>query len=125
MMNYLISSILNQKLNNMETYPKKYNKITFTEYLEKINTSTQLLERFERLPAMLIHNNIEYELNVIKTYYAGDGSYFNFELNYYSDDILEFLFTYKIFQDIEDSVNYLECELINENFISHETDCHS
>lgn len=110
-------------MKNMETYPKNYNTETFIEYLKDNHSETSLVERFKRLPATLIHNKIEHKLNIVKTYYIGDGSYYNFELNYYSDELLEFLFTYKIFQDVEDSIRHLECELQNGNFILHETDC--
>jgi len=108
----------------MEAYPNNYNKKTFIEYLKKNHSTSSVAERFEKLPVTVTHNDIEYRLNIVKTYYAGGGSFYNFELNYYSDESLEFLFTYKIFQDVEDSVRYLECELLNGNFISKETNCH-
>lgn len=107
----------------MEAYPKKYTIKTFIEFLSENNETIPLIERIEKLPPTLIHENIEYNLNIVKTYYVGDGSYFNYELNYYSNNSLEFLFTYKIFQEIEDSVHHLECELQNEKFISHKSNC--
>ena len=70
-----------------------------------------------------MRKNKEFKLYVASTWYSTDTTYYNFELNYYSEELVEYLFTYKIFTDIEKSINFLLCELINNKYIVKPTIC--
>jgi len=101
----------------MGVYPKDYNKESFIEFLQKNNVSDKVVDKFKELPELIVHNGHEYKLNILSTWYSVGNTFYNFELNYYSQDLVEFLFNYKIFTDVEKSVNYLLCELINAKYI--------
>jgi len=103
----------------MGVFPRSYNKEKFIEYLEKNKVSNDIIIKFKELPETLVHKNSTYKLNIITTWFSIGNTYYNFELNYYSEDLIEFLFSYKIFTDIEKSINYLLTELINNNYIKN------
>lgn len=100
----------------MGVYPKDYNKDSFIDFLNRNNVSDKIVEKFKELPEKLVHKGHEYKLNIQSTWYSGEKTHYNFELNYYSEELVEFLFSYKVFTDIEKSINYLLCELINAKF---------
>ena len=106
------------KKNVMTTQPMNYNREGFIGFLKKSNESSDIIERFMNLPEKIIYKEHEYELNIRLTFYSGEGSYYSFELNYYADDILEFLLSYKVFQNIEQSIDRAECELLQRGYIS-------
>ena len=106
----------------MTAQPKNPDRETFIKHLNENNVSTELIERFRALPTTLTVGDSEYKLNVVMTYYSGGKTYYNYELNYYCKETLEFLLTYKIFSNIEISINYLECELLKRKLF--ETECH-
>jgi hypothetical protein len=117
-MTYL--SLNNSKKNkktNMDVYPIDYNKEKFLNYLEKNNVSDLIIEKFNVLPEVITDKNFEYKLNIVSTFYTTGNTHYNFELNYYSGELNEFLFTYKIFTDIEKSIDFLLLELINGKYI--------
>lgn len=95
----------------MTTYPTLFNKNEFIKFLKKINVNDQTIKKFKKLPEVIIKDDAEYKLNTILTYNSGGGTSYSFELNYYSNDLIEFLFNYKIFDYFEESINYLICEL--------------
>jgi len=101
----------------MGIFPKKYSKEQFLKYLEKNNVGDNIIRKFNKLPEKLNTGNSEYKLTIISTWYDIGNTYYNFELNYYSEKLIEFLFTYKIFTDVEKSIDFLLFELINKNFI--------
>lgn len=107
----------------MEVIPKEYCKETFIEFLRKNNVSDNIIEKFILLPENVMRKNKEFKLYVASTWYSTDTTYYNFELNYYSEELVEYLFTYKIFTDIEKSINFLLCELINNKYIVKPTIC--
>ena len=57
----------------------------------------------------------KYVLNIIASWREEDDTEYEFELNYYSPDNMEFLFNYKIFNNIHSSLNYIEHEIENLN----------
>ena len=51
--------------------------------------------------------------------YVNNTSY-SFELNYYCENKIEFLFSLKVFSDVEISINNLVYELININVLKNQ-----
>jgi hypothetical protein len=101
----------------MGVYPKDYNKDSFLAFLRKNNVSDKIIDRFNELPEIIKHKGHEYKLNIVSTWYSIGNTHYNFELNYYSEEIIEYLFSSKVFTDVERSINYLLCELINAKFV--------
>lgn len=101
----------------MTTYPTLFNKNDFIKFLKKINISDDLIENFDKLPNFVKKDGVKYELNTMLTYNSGDETSYGFELNYYSKKQMEFIFNYKIFDDFEDSINYMICELLRYGYI--------
>lgn len=101
----------------MEIIPKEYNKETFIAFLRKNNVSDSIIEKFELLPEKLMRRNKEFKIYMSSTWYDTGNTHYNFELNYYSEDLVEFLFSSKIFTDVEKSINFLLCNLINNGYI--------
>jgi len=102
----------------MGVYPKKYKKEEFLIFLKKNNVSEIIINKFVELPETVKRNGNTFKLDVNSTWYSIGNTYYNFELNYYSEELVEYLFSSKVFSDIEVSVNYLLCELINNYYIN-------
>jgi hypothetical protein len=102
----------------MEVRPKDYSKETFLEFLHKNNVSDTVIGKFMQLPEKLTRRRKEFKLYISSTWYDCGNTYYNFELNYYSEELVEYLFTYKVFTDVEKSINFLLCELINNGYIA-------
>ena len=102
----------------MEVTPRGYTKETFIGFLQKNNVSDTVIEKFMQLPEKLTRRHKEFKLYISSTWYECGNTYYNFELNYYSEELVEYLFTYKVFTDIEKSINFLLCELINNHYIA-------
>ena len=101
----------------MEVIPKEYCKETFIDFLHDNNFSDNIIEKFKLLPEKLKRRHKEYKIYIASAYYKTDNPYYNFELNYYSEELVEYLFSYKIFSDVEKSINFLLSELINNKYI--------
>ena len=108
----------------MGVYPSQYSRENFiNNFLRKNNVSEGIIGKFVDLPEKIIIDEVEYKLFINVIFCSvGDTSY-TFELNYYSEELVEFLFNSKVFNDIEVSINYLLCELINNGYITHDEDC--
>lgn len=105
------------KNKNMGVYPKKYCKEEFLDFLEKNNVSDTIIAKFVELPETVERSGNTFKLDINSTWYSIGDTFYNFELNYYSKELVEYLFNSKVFGDIEVSINYLMCELINKNLI--------
>lgn len=101
----------------MGVFPKAYNKKQFKEFLQSNNVKDSIIEKFNTLPENIKHNDSDYKLNIIATWFSVGSTFYNFELNYYSEETIEFLFSYKIFTDVEVSINNLLCELYKINAV--------
>jgi len=101
----------------MGIYPKNYNKEEFLKFLEKHNVSDAIISKFVELPETVEHSGCTFKLDINSIWYSVGNTFYNFELNYYSDELVEYLFSSKVFGDVELSINYLLCELINNNYI--------
>lgn len=98
----------------MTIYPKDYNnKQEFVKFLLKNGVSENVITKFNELPETVMRSNTEYNLYVHTIWYGDNDTHYTFEMNYYSEELIEFLFSSKVFDDIEVSINNLTCELIN------------
>lgn len=101
----------------MGIYPKKYSKEEFLKFLEKNNVNDEIILKFVELPETIERSGDTFQLDVNSTWYSKGKTYYEFELNYYSNDLVEYIFSSKVFNDVEISINYLQCELIAKNLI--------
>lgn len=104
----------------MGVYSSENNKDGFLKYLKKIRANDKIITKFEKLPEVVQRNGDEFKLQITHTFISVSPTGYNFELNYYSEDLVEYLFNSKIFGDVELSINYLLCELINTNYLKEE-----
>ena len=111
-----------EKKIEMGVHPKKYNKEEFLKYLKRNKVNIEIINTFAKLPETIESTGTTFKLDVNTTWYSYGNSYYTFELNYYSEDVVEYLFNLKVFNDVGVSINYLLCELINNGFITEE-DC--
>jgi len=102
----------------MTAYPKKYDKNGFLKFLKKNNVNNKIITNFTVLPEIVEKNDIIYKLDINSIFYNEGTTYHNFELNYYSEDLIEYLFGLKAFNDIEVSINYLYCELLSKGYLN-------
>jgi hypothetical protein len=101
----------------MCVYPKKYDKEDFLNFLEKNNVNDTIISKFVELPETIVRSGNTYKLDINSTWYGVGDTFYNFELNYYSEELVEYLFNSKVFNDIELNINYLMCELMNRKLI--------
>jgi hypothetical protein len=94
-----------------------YDKELFIEFLQKNHVKDSIINKFRELPEIVKKNNYIYKLNIVSTFYSSGNTWYNFELNYYSEDQIEYLFGCKIFTDVEESVNELICNLVESNYM--------
>jgi len=103
----------------MGAYPSQYDREGFlNKFLRKNNVSGEIISKFVGLPEKIVINDNEYVLYINVVFFSIGDTFYNFELNYYSEDLIEFLFNSKVFNDVELSINYLLCELIDGRFIT-------
>lgn len=100
--------------------PKQYNINEFIEYLKKIKINNKIITICSILPEKVIKNDIEYTIYINKIWYNKENTYYHFEMNYYSIDVNEFLFSPKVFYDVETSIIVLYTNLVNINLIDDE-----
>lgn len=93
------------------------NKDEFLKYLKRIRANDKIINEFTKLPEVIKRNGDKFKLQVVHTFISIIPTGYDFEMNYYSEDLVEYLFNCKIFNDVELSINYLICELINNNYI--------
>jgi len=102
----------------MSIYPKQYTRENFFSFLLKNNVSETIINKFVNLPEAVLRDENKFDLFINVTWYSAGDTYYNFELNYYSEELIEFLFNSKVFNDVEISINYLLCELIENKYIT-------
>ncbi len=96
----------------MNTYTKKYNKEDFLKFLEKNNVNDVIISKFVELPECVMRCGNKYNIYINVTWYNIGNTHYEFEINYYSEELIEYLFGSKVFKDVEFSINNLLCELI-------------
>lgn len=92
---------------------KQYTKTEFIKYLTEIRTDDKVIEKFKQLPEVIDHKNTDYKLNIVVTFYNEGTTHYTFELNYYSNVNVEFLFPYKIKNDVNTSIDTLFNEAVS------------
>lgn len=102
----------------MGVYPKGYTKEEFVNFLEKNNVEDSVIKKFLSLPEKINAKGSKFKLYISSTFVSVGNTYYNFELNYYSEDKIEFLFPYKLFKNIEKSIDNLLCDLVAGKYIS-------
>lgn len=101
----------------MKIYPRLYSKEEFIKFLIDLNANEKIIKKFEKLPETIMHNGSKYDLYINATWYNFGDKHFNYELNYYSETLIEYLFNSKVFNNVELSINNLLCNLINAKLI--------
>ena len=107
----------------MKIYPKQYNREDFLGFLRKNNVGEEIISKFVDLPETVLRGEDGFDLYINVTWYSVGTTYYNFELNYYSEELIEFLFNSKVFTDVVISINYLLCELIEKGYIGTKKEC--
>lgn len=95
----------------MGVYPTLYDKKKFKLFLIKNNVNDVIIDKFDSLPEKIKHNKKNYDLYINLIWYSVGDTFYNFELNYYCDDCMEFLFNSKVFMDVGISVDNMLLEL--------------
>lgn len=103
----------------MRVIPKKYNKQEFIEFLEKNNVNSIIINKFAELPEVVEYRGSRYEIYITSIWYDINKTRYNFELNYYSENLIEYLFNSKVFDDVELSINNLSYELTNAKLVNY------
>ena len=101
----------------------EFNKKEFIEFMSINDVSDEIIKRFKKIPEKIHKNDSKYDLVVQTRWYNVEKTYREFELNYYSEKIMEYLLSFKVYNDIELSINHLECELRIMGFIDDGKNC--
>jgi hypothetical protein len=96
--------------------PKEYNKQEFLKFLDKNGVNKELISKFKKIPERLRIDDSTFKLNIHSRWYDIGNTYYEFELNYYSPKLMEYLFNFKVYKDVEISINHLICELKRRGF---------
>ena len=91
--------------------PRKYSKKEFIVFLQQNNVNVTIIDKFKNLPDTLKRNGGIFDMYISSTWYNVGNPYYSYELNYYSDELIEFMFNSKVFNDVELSINYMICEI--------------
>lgn len=94
-----------------ELYYNKFSKREFIEFLDENNVSIDTIINFSKLPETIKCGNNIFKLNIELIFNGSGNTSYDFELNYYCEESIEFLFNYKIFNNVEQSINYLNNEI--------------
>lgn len=89
----------------------KYKKGEFVEFMEKLGVGGEIVSDFKKVPEVIKKNDYNFNLVITCSWYDIGKTYYEFEINYYSPKLMEYLFSLKIYNDIEISVNHLIHEL--------------
>lgn len=94
----------------------KYSKIGFNKFLTNIGVEKSIINKANTLPNQIKHNETNYNIYIAITEFQKEENIFDYQINYYSEEIDEFLLKLKVFQNPEISINFVLNELnrINE-----------
>jgi len=106
------------------TLPIEYKKNDFTKFLIEDDVNDEVISDFNKIPETLNVNGEVYELKIFARRYNGRTPYYEFEFNYYSENIIEFLLGFKVFNVVEISINHLLCDLKRHGHFDHDKDCY-
>jgi len=99
----------------MAAYLKTYTKEEFLQFLEKINVNENIINKFLELPEIYKRNGNIFDLHISSIWHSEGKTFYEFEINYYSENLIEYLFGSKVFTDVEHSINNMLCEIKNAN----------
>jgi hypothetical protein len=99
----------------MAAYLKTYTKEEFLQFLEKINVNENIINKFLELPETYKRNGNIFDLYITSIWHSEGKTFYEFEINYYSESLIEYLFGSKVFTDVEHSINNMLCEIKNAN----------
>lgn len=102
----------------MSIKARKYSKQEFLKYLESHNISDETIKSFSELPEVVQRSGNTFVLDINVIWYEDGITHYEFELNYYSKELIEYLFSSKVFKNIEISINNLLCELMNSKHVN-------
>jgi len=97
----------------MNITPKTYTKEEFLDNLINIQTNCNIVNKYHKLPEQISVKNNKYIIYINVTKYGTKNPTYNYEFNYYSEELVEFLFNSKVFSSVELSINNLLCDLMN------------
>lgn len=100
----------------MKLLQTNYSKKNFLEFLKNNNFNDIIINKFIKLPENIYHNGNKFKLYIEYIDFNPINIENKFEINYYSEELIEFLFNSKVFNDVELSINNLICNLRNSNF---------
>ena len=81
----------------MKAYPNQYSREDFLQkFLKKNNVSDSIITKFVELPEKIIIDNHEFDLHINVTWYTIGNTFYDFELNYYCEELVEYLFNSKV-----------------------------
>lgn len=101
----------------IKIFPEEFSKEGFLEFLSKNSVNDKIITKFVKLPEKVIRSGDVFDLYINSTRYDTNDPHYEYELNYYSNENIEYLFSLKVFRDVEVSINNLTCELLNGNYI--------
>ena len=99
----------------MSIHPTSYDKNTFLDYLNKNKVDEATITDFNKLPEAVFCNGSDFKLDINVVWYDEDETHYTFEMNYYSEEKIEYCFNSKVFTSISYSVKYLIMMLNNCN----------
>lgn len=88
-----------------------YRKNQFVDFLKRNNGDDSVIRNLELLPDTINYMGSAYDFRVIVTPYGIDEALNNYEMNYYSEYLVENLFDPKVFLDVRLSISALMNEL--------------
>lgn len=95
----------------MATHSNEYTKNQFIKFLNENNINTTVIEKVKLFPETINKNNDDFDLYIKVIWNDNKETYYEFEFNYYNIEKIEFLFTIRIYRNIDISVNNLLTEL--------------
>lgn len=95
----------------MAAHSKEYTKNQFIKFLNKNNINISVIKKVKLFPETVKKNGGKYDLYIKVTWYDDNKTYYEFEFNYYDTARIEFLFTIRIYTNIDVSVTNLLTEL--------------
>ena len=99
----------------MAIYHQLYTKDSFMQFLIKNHVNDNIITKFAELPETIKRNDTNFNLNISAIWHSEGKTFYEFEINYYSNELIEYLFSSKIFTDVEHSINNMLCEIKNAN----------
>lgn len=96
---------------------KNYKREEFIDFMKKYGVGDDVISNFVGVPETIIKNGDKYYLTITTKWYDIGKTYYEFELNYYSSKLMEYLFSLKIYYDVEVSVIHLVKELKKSGYL--------